>query len=31
MVPRSHSQAITSEVRMAPITVMMMVMAPGMM
>ncbi|VTP65496.1 Uncharacterised protein [Leclercia adecarboxylata] len=29
MVPRSHSRAITSEVKIAPITVMIMVTAPG--
>ncbi|SSN11631.1 Uncharacterised protein [Klebsiella pneumoniae] len=29
MVPRSHSRATTSEVSMAPTTVMMMVIAPG--
>ncbi len=28
-VPRSHSRATTSEVSMAPTTVMMMVIAPG--
>lgn len=31
MVPRSHSRATTSEVRIAPMTVMMMVTAPGIM
>ncbi|MNT91305.1 hypothetical protein D3C72_2323780 [compost metagenome] len=30
IVPRSHSRAITSEVRIAPITVMIIVTAPGM-
>lgn len=29
MVPRSHSRAITSEVRIAPITVIIIVTAPG--